>query len=210
LALSNQIRAESPPHTKRAREYTCSRSIRAGAAAGPGRSSPDAHREVCDGLTPINLASCARENTFARYRTRCSDKGSSAATPPLRAAPTAAAFWVGALFAGVLPATFSDALSATAVLFVAISPLYPIFFVGCNERSTTGPRRPIPHRRRRPGEAGDSAASPEADSANRWPRSDVEDVVRPFPFEGFHALLARTGGRWVITNPLRPLPMFRW
>jgi hypothetical protein len=101
---------------------------------GPGRSSPDAHREVCDGLTPINLASCARENTFARYRTRCSDKGSSAATRPLRAAPTAAAF-----FAGALTATFFDALLATAVFFVAMSSLYPIFFVGCNATAQLGP-----------------------------------------------------------------------
>jgi hypothetical protein len=114
--------------------------MRAGAAAGPGRSSPDAHREVCEGLTPINLASCARENTFARYRTRCSDKGSSAATRPVRAAPRTAAFLVGAFFAGALTATFFDALLATPVLFVAISPPYPIFFVGNNVTSTTGPR----------------------------------------------------------------------
>ena len=112
--------------------------MRAGAAAGPGRSSPDAHREVCDGLTPINLASCARENTFARYRTRCSDKGSSAATRPVRAAPRTAAFLVGAFFAGALTASFFDALLATPVLFVGISPPYPIFFVGCNVTSSTG------------------------------------------------------------------------
>jgi hypothetical protein len=114
--------------------------MRAGAAAGPGRSSPDAHREVCDGLTPINLASSARENTFARYRTRCPDKGSSAATRPVRASPRTAAFLVGAFFAGALTATFFDALLATPVLFVAISPPYPIFFVGNNVTSTTGPR----------------------------------------------------------------------
>ena len=132
------MRAESPPHTKRAREYTCSRSIRAGAAAGPGRSSPDAQREVCDGLTPIHLASWARENTFARNRTRCSDKGSSAATRAVRAAPTTVL--VGALFTGVLTAAFFDALLATAVFFVAISTLYPIFFVGCDATSATGRR----------------------------------------------------------------------
>jgi len=132
------MRAESPPHTKRAREYTCSRSIRAGAAAGPGRSSPDAQREVCDGLTPIHLASWARENTFTRNRTRCSDKGSSAATRAVRAAPTTAL--VGALFTGVLTAAFFDALLATAVFFVAIPTLYPIFFVGCDATSATGRR----------------------------------------------------------------------
>ncbi len=64
--LPNQIRADSPPHTNRAREYTCSRSINTGAAAGPGRSSPRDHREACDGLTPIHSASCAPENTSER------------------------------------------------------------------------------------------------------------------------------------------------
>jgi hypothetical protein len=47
---------------------------------------------------------------------------------------------VGAVFTGTLTATFFDALLATAVFFVAISPLYPIFFVGCNATTTTRPR----------------------------------------------------------------------
>jgi hypothetical protein len=110
--------------------------MRAGAAAGPGRSSPDAQREVCDGLTPIHLASWARENTFARNRIRCSDKGSSAATRAVRAAPTTVL--VGVLCTGVLTAAFFEALLATAVFFAAITTLYPIFFVGCDATTATG------------------------------------------------------------------------
>jgi hypothetical protein len=45
---------------------------------------------------------------------------------------------VGALFTGVLAAAFFDALLATAVFFVAITTLYPIFFVGCDATSATG------------------------------------------------------------------------
>jgi hypothetical protein len=47
---------------------------------------------------------------------------------------------VGALFTGVLAAAFFDALLATAVFFVAITTLYPIFFVGCDATSATGRR----------------------------------------------------------------------
>jgi hypothetical protein len=41
-------------------------------------------------------------------------------------------------------------------------------------------------------------------------RSDVRRVVQEFPYNGFHALLIRTGVGWAAKHPLRPLPMFRW
>jgi hypothetical protein len=47
---------------------------------------------------------------------------------------------VGALFTGVLTAAFFDAPLATAVFFVAITTLYPIFFVGCDATNATGRR----------------------------------------------------------------------
>jgi hypothetical protein len=41
-------------------------------------------------------------------------------------------------------------------------------------------------------------------------RSEIEDVVLTFPYDGFHGLLIRTAARWTTTHPLRPLPMLRW
>jgi hypothetical protein len=46
---------------------------------------------------------------------------------------------VGAFFAGALTATFFDALLAPPAFFVAISSLYPIFFVGSDATSNWVP-----------------------------------------------------------------------
>jgi hypothetical protein len=44
----------------------------------------------------------------------------------------------------------------------------------------------------------------------RLTRSDIRKVVHAFPYNGFHALLIGTAGRWTTTHPFRPLPMLRW
>lgn len=35
------------------------------------------------------------------------------------------------------------------------------------------------------------------------------EVTRAFPYSGFHGVLLRTGLRWMLRHPLRPLPMLR-
>src|SRR5690606_3350880 len=62
--------------------------MRAGAAEGLGRSSPEVHLEVCDGLTPTSFANCVCVNASPRSFIRWADNGSSAATrPPLSRTP---------------------------------------------------------------------------------------------------------------------------
>lgn len=41
-------------------------------------------------------------------------------------------------------------------------------------------------------------------------RAAVEKVRAAFPNEGFHRMLARRSARWLIRNPLNPLPMMKW
>lgn len=42
------------------------------------------------------------------------------------------------------------------------------------------------------------------------PRELVSEAHLAFPNAGFHRCLWRVGWRWVLTHPLRPLPMLRW
>ena len=35
------------------------------------------------------------------------------------------------------------------------------------------------------------------------------ELVRAFPYEGFHGVLVRTAAAWFVRHPLRPLPMIR-
>jgi len=41
-------------------------------------------------------------------------------------------------------------------------------------------------------------------------RGFQRDVVRAFPYSGFHALLLKTALAWAPRHPLRPLPMLRF
>ncbi len=38
----------------------------------------------------------------------------------------------------------------------------------------------------------------------------VRDVMRRFPNAGFHRMLVRRTGKWVVRHPLNPLPMMKW
>jgi hypothetical protein len=41
------------------------------------------------------------------------------------------------------------------------------------------------------------------------PRELISELAARFPYAGFHGFLARTGLRWAVRHPLRPLPMVR-
>ena len=41
------------------------------------------------------------------------------------------------------------------------------------------------------------------------PRELVRELAPRFPYAGFHGFLVRTGLRWAVRHPLRPLPMVR-
>ncbi|HEX4870060.1 MAG TPA: hypothetical protein VFV15_04970 [Moraxellaceae bacterium] len=42
------------------------------------------------------------------------------------------------------------------------------------------------------------------------PRAHYRELLRQHPDAGFHPRLVRLSGKQMLTNPLRPLPMFRW
>lgn len=42
------------------------------------------------------------------------------------------------------------------------------------------------------------------------PRARYRDLLRQYPDAGFHLRLLQLSGKQLLTNPLRPLPMFRW
>lgn len=42
------------------------------------------------------------------------------------------------------------------------------------------------------------------------PRSRYRELLQCYPDDGFHLRLIQLTGRQVLTNPLKPLPMFRW
>ena len=41
-------------------------------------------------------------------------------------------------------------------------------------------------------------------------KSKVQEIKTAFPNAGFHAALARRGGRWFLKHPFNPLPMMKW
>lgn len=127
--------------------------MRAGAAVGPGRSSPDAHLDVWEALTPIQRAIWARVKMVTRYSTRWVDRGSSAATRAVLPAgavtrdvrPEGAVMLcdVAGLPYVVLvrrPSIFredcardevlADAVLLVAAFFADMTRFYPRFFVG--------------------------------------------------------------------------------
>lgn len=42
------------------------------------------------------------------------------------------------------------------------------------------------------------------------PRHFIRQVKDAFPNEGFHANLAKLGGKWFLKHPLNPVPMMKW
>lgn len=42
------------------------------------------------------------------------------------------------------------------------------------------------------------------------PRSQYRELLRRHPDAGFHLRLVQLSGKQLLTNPLKPLPMFRW
>jgi hypothetical protein len=42
------------------------------------------------------------------------------------------------------------------------------------------------------------------------PRARYRELLRQLPDAGFHLRLVQLSGKQLLTNPLRPLPMFRW
>lgn len=42
------------------------------------------------------------------------------------------------------------------------------------------------------------------------PRTFVREVRQAFPNAGFHRCLVRVSTSWLLSHPLRPLPMMRW
>jgi len=57
-----------------------------------------------------------------------------------------------------------------------------------------------------------------ADRADAWPKrwkatlslEEIDQVVRAFPYCGFHMFLGRSALRYALLHPWRPVPMFRW
>ncbi|TNE99909.1 MAG: HD domain-containing protein [Gammaproteobacteria bacterium] len=41
-------------------------------------------------------------------------------------------------------------------------------------------------------------------------RGEISQLKRAFPNAGFHAMLMRRTGRWLLRHPLNPLPMMKW
>lgn len=42
------------------------------------------------------------------------------------------------------------------------------------------------------------------------PRSFVKDVKSAFPNNGFHKCLVGVAAKWIIRNPLNPIPVLKW
>lgn len=42
------------------------------------------------------------------------------------------------------------------------------------------------------------------------PRKVVNEVMQTFPNAGFHSMLMKLTGKWLVKHPLNPLPMMKW
>ncbi len=42
------------------------------------------------------------------------------------------------------------------------------------------------------------------------PRKVVNEVMQTFPNAGFHSMLIKLTGKWLVKHPLNPLPMMKW